>query len=116
MGGRAKCRLVKDIDALAGEMAKVTEKTASHLRKQNTKKGAAVHYYRTQNDKNRYHMVMKSVIEQTPNLDLKQARVDELLVENGRIVGILDHTGYGFETETVILATGTFLSGRMHTG
>jgi tRNA uridine 5-carboxymethylaminomethyl modification enzyme len=116
IGGMAKGQLVKEIDALGGEMAKVTDKTAIHFRKLNTKKGPAVHSSRTQNDKNRYHMVMKSVIEQTPNLDLKQARVDELLVENGRIVGILDHTGYGFETETVILATGTFLSGRIHIG
>jgi len=97
-------------------MAKVTDKTAIHFRKLNTKKGPAVHSSRTQNDKNRYHMVMKSVIEQTPNLEVKQARVDELVVENGQVVGVVDHTGYGFETKTVILATGTFLSGRVHIG
>ncbi len=116
IGGMAKGQLVKEIDALGGEMAKVTDKTAIHYRKLNTKKGPAVHSSRTQNDKNRYHTVMKSVIEQTPNLDVKQARVDELVVENGRVVGVLDHTGYGFESKTVVLATGTFLSGRVHIG
>jgi len=116
IGGMAKGQLVKEIDALGGEMAKVTDKTAIHFRKLNTKKGPAVHSSRTQNDKNRYHMVMKSVIEQTPNLDVKQARVDELVVEDGKVIGLMDHTGYGFETKTVILATGTFLSGRVHIG
>jgi len=116
IGGMAKGQLVKEIDALGGEMAKVTDKTAIHYRKLNTKKGPAVHSSRTQNDKNRYHMVMKSVIEQTPNLDVKQTRVDELVVENGHVVGVMDHTGYGFETKTVILATGTFLSGLVHIG
>ncbi|MDA3895533.1 MAG: tRNA uridine-5-carboxymethylaminomethyl(34) synthesis enzyme MnmG [Desulfobacteraceae bacterium] len=116
IGGMAKGQLVKEIDALGGEMAKITDKTAIHYRKLNTKKGPAVHSSRTQNDKNRYHIAMKSVLEQTPNLDLKQARVDELVVEGGRVVGILDQTGYGFEAKTVILATGTFLSGRVHIG
>ncbi len=116
IGGMAKGQLVKEIDALGGEMAKITDKTAIHYRKLNTKKGPAVHSSRTQNDKNRYHIAMKSVLEQTPNLDLKQARVDELVVEGGRVVGILDQTGYGFEAKTVILATGTFLSGRIHIG
>ena len=116
IGGMAKGQLVKEIDALGGEMAKVTDKTAIHFRKLNTKKGPAVQSSRTQNDKNRYHMVMKSVLEQTPNLDVKQARVDELVVENGQVVGVMDHTGYGFETKTVVLATGTFLSGRVHIG
>ena len=116
IGGMAKGQLVKEIDALGGEMAKITDKTAIHYRKLNTKKGPAVHSSRTQNDKNRYHIAMKSVLEQTSNLDLKQARVDELVVEGGRVVGILDQTGYGFEAKTVILATGTFLSGRIHIG
>ena len=116
IGGMAKGQLVKEIDALGGEMAKVTDKTAIHFRKLNTKKGPAVHSSRTQNDKNRYHIVMKSVLEKTPNLDVKQARVDELVVEDGRVAGVIDHTGYGFEAKAVILATGTFLSGRVHIG
>lgn len=116
IGGMAKGQLVKEIDALGGEMAKVTDKTAIHFRKLNTKKGPAVHSSRTQNDKIRYHTVMKSVIEKTPGLDVKQARVDALVVENGHVAGVMDHTGYGFEAKNVILATGTFLSGRVHIG
>ncbi len=116
IGGMAKGQLVKEIDALGGEMAKVTDKTAIHFRKLNTKKGPAVHSSRTQNDKIRYHTVMKSVIEKTPGLDVKQARVDDLVVENGHVAGVTDHLGYGFEAKTVILATGTFLSGRVHIG
>ncbi len=116
IGGMAKGQLVKEIDALGGEMAKVTDKTAINYRKLNTKKGPAVHSSRTQNDKNRYHTVMKSVVEKIPNLDVKQARVDELVVENGKVAGVMDHTGYGFEAKTVVLATGTFLSGLVHIG
>jgi len=116
IGGMAKGQLVKEIDALGGEMAKVTDKTAIHFRKLNTKKGPAVHSSRTQNDKIRYHTVMKSVIEKTAGLDVKQARVDDLVVENGHVAGVMDHLGYGFEAKTVILATGTFLSGRVHIG
>ena len=116
IGGMAKGQLVKEIDALGGEMAKITDKTAIHFRKLNTKKGPAVHSSRTQNDKNLYHRAMKAVLEKTPNLDVKQARVDALVVEDGRVVGICDHTGYGFEAPSVVLATGTFLSGRVHIG
>ncbi|MFZ2630361.1 MAG: tRNA uridine-5-carboxymethylaminomethyl(34) synthesis enzyme MnmG [Desulfosalsimonadaceae bacterium] len=116
IGGMAKGQLVKEIDALGGEMAKITDQTAISYRKLNTKKGPAVHSSRTQNDKIRYHIAMKSVVEKTPNLDVKQGRVDELVVENGRVEGIIDHTGYGFQTSTVVLATGTFLSGLVHIG
>ncbi|RJP96118.1 MAG: tRNA uridine-5-carboxymethylaminomethyl(34) synthesis enzyme MnmG [Desulfobacteraceae bacterium] len=116
IGGMAKGQLVKEIDALGGEMAKITDQTAISYRKLNTKKGPAVHSSRTQNDKIRYHIAMKSVVEKTPNLDVKQGRVDELVVENGAVVGIVDHTGYGFQTKTVVLATGTFLSGLVHIG
>lgn len=116
IGGMAKGQLVKEIDALGGEMAKITDQTAISYRKLNTKKGPAVQSSRTQNDKIRYHIAMKSVVERTPNLDVKQGRVDELVVENGAVTGIVDHTGFGFQAETVVLATGTFLSGLIHIG
>lgn len=116
IGGMAKGQLVKEIDALGGEMAKITDKTAIAYRKLNTKKGPAVHSSRTQNDKIRYHIAMKSIIEKTLNLDVKQGRVDRLMVEDGNVVGILDYTGYGFQADTVVLATGTFLSGLVHIG
>ena len=116
IGGMAKGQLVKEIDALGGEMAKITDKTAIQYKTLNTKKGPAVHSSRTQNDKTRYHMAMKAVIEKQPNLDLKQAMVERLVLENGRIVGVQDQTGFGYETQAVILATGTFLSGLIHIG
>ena len=116
IGGMAKGQLVKEIDALGGEMAKVTDKTSIQYRTLNTKKGPAVQSSRTQNDKIRYHMTMKAVIEKQPNLDLKQAMVERLVVENGRIAGVEDQTGFGYQADTVVLATGTFLSGLVHIG
>ena len=116
IGGMAKGQLVKEIDALGGEMAKTTDKTAIQYRTLNTKKGPAVHSSRTQNDKIRYHIAMKAVIEAQPNLDLKQAMVEQLIVEDSSMVGVLDQTGFGYRAPMVILATGTFLSGLIHIG
>ena len=116
IGGMAKGQLVKEIDALGGEMAKITDKTAIQYRTLNTKKGPAVHSSRTQNDKIRYHIAMKAVLEKQPNLDLKQAMVDRLVMENGRVVGVEDQTGFGYPADAVVLATGTFLSGLVHIG
>jgi tRNA uridine 5-carboxymethylaminomethyl modification enzyme len=116
IGGMAKGQLVKELDALGGEMAKITDKTAISFRKLNTKKGPAVHSSRTQNDKIRYHMAMKAVIESQPNLDLKQTMAERLVVEGNRAVGVEDHTGFGYQTQAVVLATGTFLSGLLHIG
>ncbi|MCP4106496.1 MAG: tRNA uridine-5-carboxymethylaminomethyl(34) synthesis enzyme MnmG [Desulfobacteraceae bacterium] len=116
IGGMAKGQLVKEIDALGGEMAKVTDKTAIQYRILNTKKGPAVQSSRTQNDKIRYHIAMKSVIEKQPGLDLKQAMVERLVVEDGKVIGLEDHTGFGYQAEAVVLATGTFLSGLVHIG
>jgi tRNA uridine 5-carboxymethylaminomethyl modification enzyme len=116
IGGVAKGQLVKEIDALGGEMAKVTDKTAIQYRLLNTKKGPAVQSSRTQNDKIRYHMAMKEALEKEPNLDIKQAMVERLVVENNHIVGIEDQTGFGYQAPAVILSTGTFLSGLVHIG
>ena len=116
IGGMAKGQLVKEIDALGGEMAKVTDKTAIQYRTLNTKKGPAVHSSRTQNDKIRYHLAMKTVVETQPNLDLKQSMVEQLIVEDNHTQGIRDHTGFGYQAPVVILATGTFLSGLIHIG
>ena len=114
IGGIGKGHLTKEIDALGGEMAKNSDKTAIQYKTLNTKRGPAVHSSRTQNDKIRYHMAMKNVIEKQPNLDLKQAMVERLVVEGGRIRGVEDQTGFGYQAEAVILATGTFLSGLIH--
>lgn len=116
IGGIAKGQLVKEIDALGGEMAKITDKTAIQYRTLNTKKGPAVHSSRTQNDKIRYHMAMKAVIEKQPNLDLRQAMIERLVIENGSIAGVEDCTGFGYSARAVVLATGTFLSGLVHIG
>lgn len=116
IGGVAKGQLVKEIDALGGEMAKVTDKTAIQYRLLNTKKGPAVQSSRTQNDKIRYHIAMKEVLEKEPNIDIKQAMVERLVVENNHMTGVEDQTGFGYQAQAVILATGTFLKGLVHIG
>jgi tRNA uridine 5-carboxymethylaminomethyl modification enzyme len=116
IGGMAKGQLVKEIDALGGEMAKVTDQSAIQYRTLNTKKGPAVQSSRTQNDKVRYHIAMKKAVEAQTGLDLKQAMVERLIVEENRIAGVQDCTGFGYRAPTVILATGTFLSGLVHIG
>jgi tRNA uridine 5-carboxymethylaminomethyl modification enzyme len=116
IGGMAKGQLVKELDALGGQMAKITDKTAISFRTLNTKKGPAVHSSRTQNDKSRYHLAMKAVIESQQNLDLKQTMAERLMVEDNQVVGVEDHTGFGYQARAVVLATGTFLSGLLHIG
>ncbi|MFP4256910.1 MAG: tRNA uridine-5-carboxymethylaminomethyl(34) synthesis enzyme MnmG [Desulfobacterales bacterium] len=116
IGGMAKGQLVREIDALGGEMARVTDRTAIHFRTLNTRKGPAVHSSRTQNDKIRYHTAMKSVLENTAKLDIRQVLIERLLVEDNRVTGVLDRTGFVFYARTVVLATGTFLAGRIHIG
>ncbi len=116
IGGMAKGQLVKEVDALGGEMAKITDKTAIQYRTLNTRKGPAVHSTRTQNDKIRYHIAMKAVLETQPNLDLKQALVEHLVVEDGCVQGVIDQTGFQYQAPMLVLATGTFLSGLVHIG
>lgn len=116
IGGMAKGQLVKEIDALGGEMARIADQTAIQYKILNTKKGPAVQSTRTQNDKHRYHTAMKAVVENQSNLELKQALVERLIIERDRVCGVEDHTGFGFQAPCVILATGTFLSGLVHIG
>lgn len=116
IGGMAKGQLVKEVDALGGEMARITDQTAIQYKTLNTKKGPAVHSSRTQNDKQRYHIAMKSVIEHQPNIELRQAMIERLIIEDNRVVGLQDATGYPYPAGAVVLATGTFLSGLVHIG
>lgn len=116
IGGIGKGHLVKEIDALGGEMAKVTDLTAIQSRLLNTKKGPAVRGTRTQNDKVRYRTEMKHRIELQPNLLLKQSLVESLVLEDGRVIGVLDQMGTFYQAGAVILATGTFLNGLIHIG
>ena len=116
IGGMAKGQLVKEIDALGGAMARISDASAIQYHTLNTRKGPAVQSTRTQNDKNRYQQIMKSTLEMDKHIDLKQAMVEELVVENNRILGVVDKTGFGFSAPMVILTTGTFLKGRVHIG
>ena len=116
IGGLAKGHLVKEIDAIGGEMAKNIDKTGIQFRQLNTKKGPAVRSSRAQADKYAYQSEMKRVLERQPRLDIKQLLVDELLTENGECLGILGHTQTAYLAKTVILTTGTFLKGLVHLG
>ena len=116
IGGIGKGHLVKEIDALGGVMGIVADQTAIQFRWLNTKKGPAVRGTRTQNDKVRYRTVMKHILENQENLEIKQSLVEELIVEGERIAGVRDHIGVCFEAPAVVLATGTFLKGLIHIG
>ena len=116
IGGLAKGHLVKEIDALGGEMAKNIDKTGIQFRRLNTKKGPAVRSSRAQADKKAYQDEMKRVLESQPHLDIKQVLVDELLTEDGTCIGILSQTRTAYLGKTVILTTGTFLKGLVHLG
>jgi tRNA uridine 5-carboxymethylaminomethyl modification enzyme len=116
IGGIGKGHLVKEIDALGGQMARVTDQTAIQFRLLNTKKGPAVRGTRTQNDKMLYRSAMKHCLETQENLELKQSLAESLVVEDGRVVGVIDQLGVCFEAPAVILATGTFLHGLIHIG
>jgi len=116
IGGLAKGQLVKEIDALGGEMGKVTDKTAVHFRMLNASKGPAVHSSRMQCDKQLYRLTMKAVVENQQNLYIRQAMVESLVIENGKVVGVLDQSGYFYGAKKVIITTGTFLNGLVHIG
>ena len=116
IGGLAKGQLVKEIDALGGEMGKITDKTATHFRLLNASKGPAVQSSRMQCDKQLYRLTMKSTVENQKNLHIRQAIVEKLVVENGKVVGVLDQSGYFYGAQKVIITTGTFLNGLVHIG
>jgi tRNA uridine 5-carboxymethylaminomethyl modification enzyme len=116
IGGLAKGQLVKEIDALGGEMGKVTDKTAVHFRLLNASKGPAVHSSRMQCDKQLYRLTMKAVVENQQNLYIRQAMVESLIIENGVVKGVLDQSGYFYGAKKVIITTGTFLNGLVHIG
>lgn len=116
IGGLAKGHLVKEIDALGGEMAKNIDKTGIQFRRLNTKKGPAVRSSRAQADKKAYQDEMKRVMEGQEHLDIKQVLVEELLVENGQCIGIKSQTQTAYYADAVILTTGTFLRGLIHIG
>ncbi|MDD6191198.1 MAG: tRNA uridine-5-carboxymethylaminomethyl(34) synthesis enzyme MnmG [Firmicutes bacterium] len=116
IGGTGKGHLVREIDALGGEMGINTDKTFIQSRMLNRAKGPAVHSLRAQTDKNSYHIEMKKTLEAQENLTLKQGEVIDVIVENGKACGVVLRTGAVYRAKAVILATGTFLAGKIFIG
>ncbi|MBT4225692.1 MAG: tRNA uridine-5-carboxymethylaminomethyl(34) synthesis enzyme MnmG [Opitutae bacterium] len=116
IGGQAKGQIVREIDALGGEMAMNTDTTAIQFRLLNTSKGPAVQAPRAQCDKKAYQFRMKHIMELQPNLTLFQAMVESLIYKNGRVIGVQTTFGIEFYARAVIVTTGTFLRGLMHIG
>lgn len=116
VGGPAKSHLVREIDALGGQMGKIADRSAIQARQLNTSKGLSVRSIRVQSDKALYQKEMLKSIQNQPNLDIKEAMVDELIITDGVIEGIKIQTGLVFSAKAVILATGTFLNGKIIIG
>ena len=116
IGGTGKGHLVCEIDALGGEMGLNIDKTFLQSKMLNTSKGPAVHSLRAQADKNKYHLEMKKTIEQEDHLHLKQAEVVDLIIEDGKVKGVITQTLARYNAKAVILCTGTFLGGKIFIG
>jgi tRNA uridine 5-carboxymethylaminomethyl modification enzyme len=116
IGGIAKGHLVREIDALGGEMARCIDQTGIQFRVLNRSKGPAVRGYRAQADKLQYRLYMKAVLQSQASLDIKQALIEHLLVEDGRVRGVVTQMGEMYEGEAVVVSTGTFLRGMIHIG
>lgn len=116
IGGIGKSHLVREVDALGGAMALATDKAGIQFRVLNSRKGAAVRATRAQADRILYKAAIRHTLENQPNLDIFQQPVDDVIVENGRAVAVVTATGVRFNTQTVVLTSGTFLGGVIHVG
>ena len=116
IGGTSKGHLVREIDSLGGEMAKNIDKTLIQIRMLNTSKGPAVHSLRAQADRKKYQAEMKHTLEKQENLYLKQAEIIDIEVENGKIKSLLTNVGARYYVDSVIVATGTYLKGKIFIG
>jgi len=116
IGGTAKGHLVREIDALGGEMGKAADETFIQSKMLNRGKGPAVHSLRCQIDRKRYHIEMKKRLENQENLQVKQGEITEIISENGKISGVRTHLGTAYSAKAVIVATGTYLKGRILIG
>jgi tRNA uridine 5-carboxymethylaminomethyl modification enzyme len=116
IGGVGKGHIVREIDALGGEMAKIIDETGIQFRVLNSSKGPAVHGFRAQADKDRYKNAMRRVLENTDNLDLVFEEVDELIIENSAVKGVRTAKGTEIMAVSVVITTGTFLNGLIHLG
>lgn len=116
IGGSSKGHLVREIDALGGEMGRNIDKTMIQIKMLNTSKGPAVHSLRAQADRKRYQMEMKHTLEKQENLSLKQAEITKINTENGKVVSIETSVGAIYNVKSVIVATGTYLKGKIFMG
>lgn len=116
IGGLAKGHLVREVDALGGQMGLAIDAAGIQFRTLNTKKGPAVRALRAQADRMAYSRYMKGVVENYPLIDLKQGSVKELKIEGGRVCGVITKDGIEFKGDTVVLTTGTFMQGLIHVG
>jgi len=117
MGGPAKSQLIREVDALGGQIGISTDLTFLQMKTLNTTKGPAVQALRAQSDRKQYHRVMKKILEEQKNLDLKQAVVEEILIEGTqRITGIRTNLDVIYQGKTIVITTGTFLNGLIHVG
>lgn len=116
IGGLAKGHIVREIDALGGEMAKITDKAGIQFRMLNKSKGPAVWSLRAQADRVLYRLAMRQVLEDRQNLDIKQATIEEIIAEDGKVQGVRTSLGVYYGAKCVVVTTGTFLKGLMHVG
>ena len=116
IGGTGKGHLVRELDALGGEMARAADACCIQYRMLNRGKGPAVHSLRAQADRRRYQEFMKHTLERQENLDLKQATVTEILTENGRVSGVVTQLGAEYRERACVIAAGTYLDSRVITG
>ena len=116
IGGSSKGHLVRELDCLGGEMGKNIDKTYTQLRMLNTSKGPAVYSLRAQADRKKYQMEMKHTLEKQENLFLKQAEIVDIGIENGKVKSVETNVGAIYDVDAVILATGTYLKGKIHIG
>jgi tRNA uridine 5-carboxymethylaminomethyl modification enzyme len=116
VGGTAKGHLVREIDALGGEMGRVTDRAAIQMKTLNSSRGPAVRATRAQCDRARYRAAMKQVVEREPLLDVRQGQATRLLVSGGRVIGLEDELGTAYESHAVVVTAGTFLRGLIHVG
>lgn len=116
IGGTAKGHLVREIDAMGGEMGKAADATFLQSRMLNQGKGPAVHSLRVQTDRKSYHRYMKQCVENQDNLDIKQAEIVDIQTENGRVTGVVTDLGAVFPVKAAIICTGTFLHGKIYVG
>ena len=116
IGGSSKGHLVREIDALGGEMGKNIDKTMIQIKMLNTSKGPAVHSLRAQADRKRYQMEMKHTLEKQENLDLKQAEIVDITLKDNKVKSIETDVGAIYDAKSIIVATGTYLKGKIFIG